>query len=179
MKTSLQKFARFEVLAAALAVALIVLLACVHVPYAEKVITSGRELWGFWAIEKRTVELKSKKASLQKQNKLLDSLIKIHEHTMYTDENSVAATLYKQADAAGMRTSKIEVGERLAVEDRFETPVTVHGSGTYAEVGSFCEAIENLPAPARIRLVSAENAGRGTVRAFIDFVLLSQPEKGK
>jgi Tfp pilus assembly protein PilO len=179
MKTSLHKFARFEVLAAALVVVLIVLIASVHVPYAEKVVRNGRDLYGFWAIEKRTAELKSRKAVIQKKNQLLDSLIKMHENSMYTDESSVAATLYKQADAAGMRTSKIEVGERTAVEDRSETPVTVRGSGTYAEVGRFCEAIENLPAPVRVRLVSAAGAGRGTVRAFIDFVLLSQPDKGK
>jgi Tfp pilus assembly protein PilO len=179
MKISLNRITRLEALAAAFAVVLIALIACVHVPYAEKVISSGKELWGFWAIEKRTAEMRTKKTSLQKQNKLLDSLLTMHEQTMYTDENSVAATLYQQADAVGMRTSKIEVGERMAVEDRFETPVTVHGCGTYAEVGRFCEAIENLPAPVRIRLVSASGMGRGTVRAFIDFVLLSQPEKGK
>ena len=179
MKTSLHTIARFEVLAAAIAVALIALIACVHVPYAEKVLRSGNDLYGFWAIEKRTAELKSRKAVMQKKNKLLDSLIKMNEHTMYTDEKSVAATLYEQADAAGMKTSKIEVGEKMAVEDRSETPVTVHGSGTYAEVGRFCEAIENLPAPVRIRLVSVAGTGRGTVRAFIDFVLLSQPDKGR
>jgi hypothetical protein len=177
---TLNRIARFEVLATALVVALITLIACIHVPYTGKVIRSCKDLYGFWAIENRTMELKSRKAVMQQKNKLLDSLIKMREHTMYTDENSVAATLYEQADAAGMKTSKIEVGERMAVEDRSETPVTVHGFGTYAEVGRFCEAIENLPAPVRVRLVSAAGlASRGTVRAFIDFVLLSQPDKGK
>jgi Tfp pilus assembly protein PilO len=177
MKKSLNRIARFEVLAAALVVMLIVLIASVHVPYAAKVAVNGGKLYGFWAIEKRTVALKSRKVEMHEKNRQLDSLITMHEHTMHTDENSIAAALYEQAEKSGMRTSKIEVGEKTAVDDRFETPVIIRGSGTYAEVGRFCEAVENLPAPVRVRLVSASGAGKGTIRAFIDFVLISQPDR--
>jgi hypothetical protein len=179
MRALMNKFLRFEIFALVGLAALLLVVADLLAPYAEKVIRHGAGLYGFWNIEKRTEDLEKRKAAIHKENRLLDSLIAIHEKSVYTDENSVAATLYKRADSAGILTSKIEIGERSAVDGRFQAPISVQGNGTYAALGLFCEAVENLPAPARLRLVSAETDKAGSIKMFIDFVLLSdQPSKG-
>jgi hypothetical protein len=179
MHASVNKFLRFELFALVILAALLLIAADLLAPYAGKVIRNGAGLYGFWNIEQRTAGLAQRKAAVHKENRLLDSLITLHEKNVYTDENSVAATLYKRADSAGILTSKIEIGERSAVEGRFQAPISVQGKGTYAALGLFCEAVENLPAPARLRLVSAETDKAGGIKMFIDFVLLSEQPGGE
>jgi hypothetical protein len=179
MHASMNKFLRFEIFTLVSLAALLLVVADLLAPYAEKVIRHGAGLYGFWNIEQRTADLAQRKVAIHKENRLLDSLITLHEKNVYTDENSVAATLYKRADSAGILTSKIEIGERSAVEGLFQAPISVQGNGTYSALGLFCEAVENLPAPARIRLVSAETDKAGGIKMFIDFVLLSEQPGGK
>ena len=174
MNAMLRKTARFEMTAFILGAALILVTVSLLVPYSVRVITQGRSLYGFWNAEERIAEHTRTRTVLQRENRLLDSLIALHEKNVYTDESSVAATLYERADSAGIKTSKIEIGERKSIEERFQTPVTVQGTGNWAALGAFCEAVENLPAPARIRLISAEGEGKGSIKLFLDFVLLSQ-----
>lgn len=162
----------------ALAVAAIIA-AAVHLPYAEKLVSEGRNLYGFWALQKRTAEVKAKKNAVQREIRLLDSLAAVYEKRMQGDEGAAAAMLYKQAEAAGLRTSRISIGDKLQVENRDETAVTVRGHGSYFSVGRFCEAVENLPAPVRIRQITASAAGGGRVDAVIDFALLSERQTGK
>jgi hypothetical protein len=179
MHSSINKILRFETFAGASMIALLFVVANQLVPYAEKVIRHGAGLYGFWNVTERTADCAQRKTVVHKENRLLDSIIKIHERNVYTDENSVAATLYERADSSGIKTSKIEIGEKQMVDGRFQAPVSVQGIGAYAALGNFCEAVENLPAPARLRLVSAETAGNGAVKMFVDFVLLSdEPGKG-
>ena len=168
---------RFETFAAVIAGLLLVLLAYVHMPYAENLLRRGGELYGFWGIASRTAELNARNKVVQKENLLLDSLMKTYDRNMRIDDNSIATTLYSRADSSGLKTSKIEIGEKTVTGGNREIPVSIQGYGSYAAVGKFCEAVENLPVPARIRLVSAEGTGRGNVKTVIDFVLLSQLSK--
>lgn len=85
------------------------------------------------------------------------------------------AAIYKCADAAELKTSKVEIGERTKATDHYETAVTVRGAGSYGSLGKFCEAIEGLPAPVRIRELSAAAAGSG-VNVTIDFLVLTQQQ---
>ncbi len=97
MKPVSTKLFRFEFLAVVLFLCMANLVVQFHVPYAAKLIKQGKNLYGFWDMDARTVEVHKKKMLLQKENRLLDSLIKSHEQNMHTDENSVAATLYQRA----------------------------------------------------------------------------------
>jgi hypothetical protein len=162
----------------ALAIAAIIA-ATVHMPYVEKLVSEGRNLYGFWALQKRTAEIKAKKNTVQREIRLLDSLAAVYEKRMQGDEGAAAAMLYKQAEAAGLRTSRISIGDKLKVENRDETSVTVRGHGSYSSLGRFCEAVENLPAPVRIRQITASAAGSGRVDAVIDFALLSEHQTNK
>ena len=99
---------------------------------------------------------------------------------MQGDEGAAAALLYERADSIGIRGTKVSIGEKITVKDRNETAVTVRGTGSYLTIGRFCEAVENLPAPVRIRQVTASKSLAEPIDVVIDFVVLSQlPTKGK
>jgi hypothetical protein len=174
VRKTLPKFARFEIVAAIIIAAMVMLIVHVHVPYAVRLFHEGRDLWLLWGFKQQATDIAVQKKRVERDNFLLDSLIAAGENSSHADANSVMAALYKCTDSVGLKTSKVEIGERMRITDHFETSVTVRGSGGYASVGRFCEAIENMPAPVRIRQITANGASGGSVDAIIDFMVLTQ-----
>jgi Tfp pilus assembly protein PilO len=174
----MKRFLRCEWLIAFFFVVMALGASYVQAPYAQKLFSEGRALYGFWSLEKRAAAVKVKKKAIQQEVTLLDSLVTVYEQRMQGDEGLAAAMLYKRADSSGLSASRISVGEKVHAKGRDETGVTVRGRGSYAAIGRFCEAIENLPAPVRIRQIVIAPAGNGAIDAAIDFTLLSEKTAG-
>jgi hypothetical protein len=169
-----KKILTFEITVVLLVAALTAVIINVQVPYAGRVYREARDLWMFWGFKQHTTDIATQKNKLERENRALDSLLAASERRYDSSGVTVMAGLYKSADSAGLHASKVEISERIRVGDHFETPVTVRGSGAYAAVGRFCEVIENLPAPVRVRQISATAPQSGTVEAIVDFVVLAQ-----
>lgn len=174
MEKLLSKLFRFEIFAGVVILAVIMCIVKVHVPYADRLVRGGKELWEFCGFKQREASFVDQKKKVDRDIRLLDSLIEIQEHKTITDEKVIMGAFYQYADTAGLRTSKVEIGERMKINDHFETAVTVRGNGTYASIGRFCEAIENMPVPIRVRQISAGSPADGTIDAIIDFVVLTK-----
>jgi len=167
----MKKLFRFEIFAVVIILAMTVCIVKVHIPYAQRLVREGKELRVFWGFKQRETSIVDQKKKVERDIRLLDSLIKKQEHKVLIDDKTVLGALYQCTDTAGLRTSKVEIGERMKITDHFETDITVRGNGTYASVGRFCQAIENMPAPIRIRQISAGSASGGKVDAIIDFFI--------
>ena len=87
-------------------------------------------------------------------------------------QGSLVEVLYSFADSAKLKTSKVEIGERLSILNHTEIPVNVRGAGPYGSVGKFVECIENAQQSTRMRQIVLKSEGKDEVDAYLDFVLM-------
>jgi hypothetical protein len=174
----MKRLLRCEFLVVVLFALSAIIISWVHVPYAERLIKQGKNLYGFWSLDNSTAQVKTRRKAVEQENKLLDSLITVYERNMKGDEGAAAAMLYERASAVGLRASRIEIGEKEQAGNHDETPVMVRGRGPYAAFGRFCETIENQQTPVRIRQIRTSGAG-GNIEVAIDFALISEPQGRK
>lgn len=165
---------RFETAVAAVVLAIAVLAANVYVPYSKRLFRRGEAMWVFLEFKGQATGIAERKKRVERDMRLLDSLFSVYDQGTRINGKSVMGDLYRFAETAGLQASKVEIGERMRIGDHYETTVTVRGTGTYVSVGRFCEAIENMPAPARIRQVSIGAEQGGTLGAVIDFAVLTK-----
>lgn len=172
-KIALQ-FIRFEMIASVIIIAMIICILSVHGPYTQRLVKEGMRLRDFWKFKQNEHSFLVRKAKLQQDIQLIDSLIKIQEHKNWSDDKSVLSALYQYADTAELKTSKVQIGERIKKNDHFETAVMVRGVGGYSSIGHFCEAVENMPVSIRMRNITLSSADRGKIEVVFDFVVLAE-----
>jgi Tfp pilus assembly protein PilO len=172
-KIALQ-FVRFEMIATVIIIAMILCIVSIHGPYTHRLVNEGMRLREYWEFKQNEHSFLKRKTKIQQDIQLIDSLIKIQEHKNWSDDKSVLSALYQYADTAELKTSKVQIGERIKKNDHFETAVMVRGVGGYSSIGHFCEAIENMSVPIRIRNITLGSADGGKIEAVFDFVVLAE-----
>ncbi len=110
--------------------------------------------------------------SIKKDIKSLDSLVLIIEKRNNSDQKNFVEALYSYADSAGIKTSKIEIGAPLQVENRKEISVAVSGEGSYQSIGKFTELIENASQPVCVRNMVIKGAEESVLKVSMDFVVI-------
>ena len=66
----------------------------------------------------------------------------------------------------------MEVGEKLTLNNRYETSISISGTGSYCSVGKFIESIENYPKSTRVRQLVLKGTGKKDIESQVDFILM-------
>ena len=110
--------------------------------------------------------------NIKKDINSLDSLFLILEQRNNSDQKKIVEALYSYADSAGLKTSKIEIGTPLQIENRKEVSVAVSGEGSYQSIGKFTELIENASQPVCVRNMVIKGAEQRVLKVSMDFVVI-------
>ena len=148
------------------------LISFVHVPYFSAVYNKILNVHEQYTVSKnsRNIELEMKK--VQNDIQIIDSLIQIQINRESEIKTGIVEALYTFADSSHLKTSKVEIGEKLNVNGRKETGISVSGTGNFTSIGRFVEKIENYPRSTRIRQLVLKGTEKKSIDGFLDFVLM-------
>lgn len=110
--------------------------------------------------------------SIKKDINSLDSLLLTLKNRNNNDQKNIVEALYSYADSTGLKTSKIEIGTPLQVENHKEVSVAITGEGSYQSIGKFTELIENASQPVCIRNMVIKGAEERVLKVSMDFVVI-------
>jgi len=144
----------------------------VHIPYffviTEKIKNSSEQ----YRVAKDTVSILNELAGKKNDIARIDSLLQLQILRESEIKSGIIEALYQFADSSRLKTSKVEVGEKLTLNKRHETSISINGSGTYASIGKFIENIENYPKSTRVRQLVLKGTGKKDIEVSVDFLLM-------
>lgn len=144
----------------------------VHIPYftstAEKIKNSSEQCRVAKDTGSISDELTRKKSDIAR----IDSLLQLQILRESEVKTGIIEALYQFADSSRLRASKVEVGEKLTLNNRQETSVSINGTGSFSSIGKFIESIENYPKSTRVRQLVLKGTGKKDIESQVDFILM-------
>lgn len=144
----------------------------VHIPYftstAEKIKTSSEQC----RVAKDTGSISDELARKKNDIARIDSLLQLQILREAEVKSGIIEALYLFADSSRLKASKVEVGEKLTLNNRNETSISINGTGSYYSIGKFIENMENYPKSTRVRQLVLKSTGKKDIEALVDFVLM-------
>jgi Tfp pilus assembly protein PilO len=170
MKTTLFKFPKWQI-PILLGIAIIVtIIYLVHIPATVAIVKECVAVFNNQKALKHASEYSEQLVKIQNDIVILDSLLVSLKARKQSEQKNIVESLYAYADSAGLKTSKVEIGEPIQVEQHLEVAVTVKGNGSYESIGKFVETIENADQQVRIRDMVIKGAEERILAATIEFV---------
>lgn len=144
-----------------------------QLPYFKIVLNKAKAVYEQYRVTQDTVSMAVELKEVKYEIRRIDSLLQFQIHRESEVKSSLVEALYIFADSNGLKTSKVEVGERLAVDNRYETSISINGTADrYSSFGKFIESIENYPRSTRIRQIVLKSSLNKGIEGFIDFVFM-------
>jgi Tfp pilus assembly protein PilO len=172
MKSTIQKFPKWQI-PILLGIAVIVtVLYLVHIPITVAIVKESVSVFNNQKAIRHALEYSEQLVKIQKDIVILDSLLGSLKARKQSEHKNIVESLYMYADSAGLKTSKVEIGEPIQVEQHHEVAVTVKGRGPYESIGKFVETIENAHQQVRIRDMVINGAEERILAASIEFVII-------
>ncbi len=144
----------------------------VHIPYfiilTEKIKITSEQ----YRVAKDTVSISNELARKKNDIARIDSLLHFQILRESEVKSGIIEALYQFADSSRLKASKVEVGEKLTLNNRHETSISINGTGSYSSIGKFIEHIENYPKSTRVRQLVLKGNGKNDIEALVDFVLM-------
>lgn len=109
---------------------------------------------------------------LNADNIKLDSMLIIYREKHEHQKSNLVESLYTYADKAGIKTSKVEIGEPVRIDNHTENAINIKGQGSFAAIGKFTESIENADQSLRIRLLDINAEKDDLLNMTMDFVIV-------
>jgi hypothetical protein len=164
----------FLILIAILLAASGVLLYHVHYPLLIDVVSRVNKLQERTIMEKDALSLPVKIENLHNEVRLIDSLLQVRLQIEGNQKSNFIDEIYLFADSVHVKTSKVEIGDKLPVNGHIETSISLRGIGTYRSFGKFVEFIENSKQITRVRQVVFTGKGTSEIEGYLDFIILEK-----
>jgi hypothetical protein len=100
---------------------------------------------------------------------VLDSVLTIIRNRQNAGGKTVMEMLYMYADSAGLRASKVNIGDVIEKNHVRTTSIQIKGSGTYEAIGRFTQALENAEQSVRLRTMNISGEKGSDLTVSIDF----------
>ncbi|NLD93271.1 MAG: type 4a pilus biogenesis protein PilO [Fibrobacter sp.] len=100
---------------------------------------------------------------------ILDSVLTVIRNRQNADSKTVMEMLYTYADSAGLRASKVNIGDVIEKNHLRTMAIQIKGSGAYEAIGRFTEALENAVQSVRVRTMNISGENSGDLKVSIDF----------
>jgi hypothetical protein len=144
----------------------------VQIPISRLIIKESTD----FVVKKRLVNqvetFPDKQTKIEQDIHTIDSLVTVMKSSDEHDQKNFVENLYVYTDSAGLKPSKVEIGEVKTVKDHKEVTVSIKGTGTYEAIGKFSEKIENAHQPVRINQVVIKGIEQNLLSVSIDFVIV-------
>ena len=172
MNLRFKKTSQWHIPVAITIAVLIAIVYTVHVQLTVNAIRNISEVLYNQNVLSHATEYSGQIMNITKDINSLDSLSLMIEKRNNTDQKNFVEALYSYADSAGIKTSKIEIGAPLQVENHKEVSVAVSGEGSYQSIGKFTELIENASQPVCVRNMVIKGAEERVLKVSMDFVVI-------
>jgi len=100
---------------------------------------------------------------------VLDSVLNVIRSRQSAGSKTVIEMLYTYADSAGLKASKVNIGDAIEKNHVRTTAIQIKGSGTYEAIGRFTEALENAAQSVRLRTMNISGEKGSDLTVSIDF----------
>jgi|GEM_PF-1469469 len=144
----------------------------VHTPLAVTILQKCVTLHKNNQVIKHADDFDGQIQTLNNENRVLDSLLIEYRKRCEREKTSIVEALYTCADSAGIKASKVEIGEPKQVDNHNEVAIAVHGTGAYDAIGKFVAMLENARQPVRISSMVIDSENERLVNMSIDFVIV-------
>ncbi len=144
----------------------------IHIPYCTDITKKIKSISEQYRVAQDTGSISKELTKKKHDIARIDSLLQLQMLRESEVKNGFIEALYLFADSAQLKTSKVEVGEKLSINNRNETSISINGTGSYLSIGKFIENIENYPKSTRVRQVVLKSSGKKDIDALVDFVLM-------
>lgn len=144
----------------------------IHFPYCISVAEKVKGIFEQHRVAEDTVSITTELSKKKHDIRRLDSLLQIQIQRESEVKNGIVEALYIFSDSARLKTAKVEVGARVAANNRHETSISVSGTGSYSSIGKFVENIENYQKSTRVRQLVLNGTPKKDIEALVDFVLM-------
>lgn len=158
-----------------LSVAVLVLLTyTIYVPMTMLILKEVSSLIRNQSLARNAGTFPDKLKKINNEIDLLDSCVTTIKQQCKSDKANIVESLYSFTDSAGLKATKVEIGDPLLVDNHKEIPITIKGSGTYESIGKFTECIENAHEPVKIRQLIIKESDEKLLAVSIEFVIIEQ-----
>jgi len=164
-------FSKWQLTAVTAFVILFTIFCSVHTPLAVIITKECIRLFNNNKLVSSAADYDSEIKKIKSDNCKLDSMLSVYRKKDENRKITIVEALYTYADNAGIKASKVEIGEVAKVENHTEIPVAVRGIGTYGAIGMFTASIENADQAARIRSINISSEKDELLNVSLDFVI--------
>lgn len=144
----------------------------VHTSLTKAIINEVTLLYENHNLIKNSMIFPNEKKRIRNEIALLDSCMNKLKKRSKSDKENIVEALYLYTDSAGLRTSKVEIGNPVLVDKYKEIPITLKGNGTYESAGKFTERIENYSESVRIQKMVMRGIDDKFLEMTIDFSVI-------
>lgn len=144
----------------------------VHFPYCISIVKKTGSMYEQHKVANDTGSISAALSKKKDDISRIDSLLQFQILRESEVKTGIVEALYLFADSARLKASKVEIGEKLSINNRYETSVSINGTGSYSSIGKFIENIENYPKSTRVRQVVLKSDGKKDIEAIVDFILM-------
>jgi len=141
----------------------------VHTPLTVDSIKKCMAMYNNNKLAKNSASYDQESEKVSSDIMVLDSVLGIIRSRQNADRKTVMEMLYTHADSAGLKASKVTIGDAVRKNNVQVASIQVKGTGTYEAIGRFTEALENAEQSVRVRTLNITGEKGSDLSVSIDF----------